>query len=579
MKNIIVFSFLALLFFSSCREELNEKTIEKEIDPPIVLVESSLRGRVVNESGEPVPSAVVTVDNKQTVTNAAGGFTLNSLEVKKESAMIAAESGGYFNGIAQSNFASEGSSFVQITMIDKGNLSIIDTNTGGVVSNNDETEITIPADIFSDAFNNPINGNVGISSKYIDPSADNFGEIMPGELLTRDADDNIECLSPFAGMVFEAELETGTKVDIKEGEEAEIKMRIPDDLLSLSPDELDIYLFDLEEERWVPYSKCKKNGNFYTGSVNTTGYYICAQALPSVCLSGNVLNADGTVSSYLKVIVEDLSDNFIYYGYTDTLGLFCGGVPAFADLKLTIEDLCNNVVYTEFLGPLDGDTHIIDLLLDINVNEYILNIEGSSNDCMGAPLSAGYLSVRYPGKIRIYPLTNGAVDIPLGLKCTDFPILEIQAFSNITKETSEVIYHSDPVDVKFGTINTCKTLNDFINVNVDGTEYWTAPTRFYMKDNTAQNTLVLEGLGNGTEHMIELKNYSGVGSYTNNTVFIMDDDNFPSTSPIVESFSPDITVNILSDDGQYIEGNLSGVGESAAASIVNLNATFRVKKQ
>lgn len=75
MKNIGIFSLFLLLFFSSCRKDVNEVDVQvitpdpiiEQYNPQIENITGSVIGFVVDENGDPMPYAKVVLNN-QTIT-------------------------------------------------------------------------------------------------------------------------------------------------------------------------------------------------------------------------------------------------------------------------------------------------------------------------------------------------------------------------------------------------------------------------------------------------------------------------------------------------------------------------------
>ena len=105
----------------------------------------------------------------------------------------------------------------------------------------------------------------------------------------------------------------------------------------------------------------------------------------------------------------------MYWGYTDSLGYFCGSVPADAVLLLSIVDHCDNKLYCEEIGGFLEDTQLPDIYLEEVLQTYFLNISGMVSHCLAGDTPNGHVAVVYPGRTRIFPFENGLIDINLAL--------------------------------------------------------------------------------------------------------------------------------------------------------------------
>ncbi len=576
MKNrFSIFIFLTLILVA-CQKDIDEVIVETDIEDPIVLVQTSLKGTVVDESGIGLANTLVQAGIASAVTDNKGNFDITSTEIKKDEGIVTAEIPGYFEGIAASNFTSNGSSFIEIVMIDKGEPFEINSEEESFLQTPD-IEIEFPAGKFVDENGNKFEGNVDAFSRYIDPSDESIGALMPGQLVSKSEDGEEEALSALSMMALDLVSENGEPLQLKEGEVAEVKMKIPDELLDRAPDEIILYIYDVEEQRWVKNGSCQKVGNYYNCTISSSGYYCCCVPLPSICLSAQIYNSDSTESCFVKVIIEDLTDNFIYYGFTNEEGFFCGSVPQAAPLKMTVKDHCDNVIYMEEIGPYSEDHHLGDIYLESTVEEYIINISGEVSNCDDVPFTAGHIAVTVPGKLTIFPLTESDINLNLALKCLAFPSLDIQIYSETEQGVTPLMSYTELGDIQLGPIQTCEVLDDHFTIEIDGESFTIAPTQFYKKDNTTSNWYVFEGLSSNETFQLELRNYIGISTYVVNAFFDVNASPLSSV-PSITTSSPDITVNIIDDDGEYIEGDLNGTGYDNNNQQRMLNGTFRIKK-
>lgn len=567
-----------MLCFSACRKDINDIQIMVEEEEPERYVVSSIRGQVISESGTPLSGVSIRVESELLATDAQGYFHFKKLLLKKSGATVRAKLPDYFEGISRANVGADGTSFVKITMMEKGEAEVINSMTANNFTTADGVKIAIPANSIAYLNGSDYNGNVHVQSRWIDPTDDNMAAIMPGDLTARDENGNPLALISYGMLAFELETEGGQELMLRTEAKVEVDIPIPDELLNDAPTETPLWYFDLEEEQWLLSGACQKEGAFYHCTIVSTGYWNCDVAVPAICLSGTVLNSDSTASAYLKVIVEDLTDNFIYWGYTDSLGYFCGSVPQGALLRLTLVDHCDNVVYTADIGPFDTDFTLETIVLDTVVEEFVIQISGMVSHCVTADVPDGHVAVSYPGRIRIFPFETGGFDIPLGLKCVEFPDLNIRVYSTSQAQATEEIIHSSFEDIDIGQVLTCEDLEDFFNLTIDDVDFWTAPTQFYLKDNETTNWMVLEGLSGGGTFRIDIPNFVGVGTYANDIIFRTENDAPSPTYPVLQGASPNITVVISAATDDLISGTIEGNAVNDSGATVEMMGDFTIKK-
>ena len=577
MKNILYFTLL--VFLVSCRDDIDTLTVETIEDPIIILVESGLKGQVVDEAGSPLPFAKITVNERVVTTNSNGRFEFKNIEVKKNGGnVVSAKLEGYFEGISHSNFSAGSSSFVEITMIPKDTPLSLNAANGGTIVNDDNLSITFPQNALRTINNEIYNGNADVHSKWIDPTAENMASIMPGALIATSEDGEALALASYGMLALEIEDDNGMPLELAEGQELDIELPIPNELLDEAPDEIPLWFFDIEEDQWVLKGECKKINSTYSFKITSSGFWNCDIALPAICLSGNIFNADSTFASYLKVEVEDLTDNFIYFGYTDINGFFCGSVPQASNLVLRVIDHCNNIIYESNIGPFSQDTQLEDIYLDELIETFLFNISGSVDNCDMSLFDGGYLSVEYPSSIRIYPFENNIFDVNVAFKCSDFPEVNILAHSLSTNMSTETMTLTTQEDVIFDNELTCHSYEDFMIWSTGGESYTSSPSRFHFKSNTTTNWLVLEAYNALGEIKLEVRDYSGVGLYNSGVFLTTASETNNPNQPLINLSSPEVQLNITSDDGLTITGSLTGNYIDNNGDAQSINIDLRVKK-
>lgn len=581
MKNIIPVSIFAILFlFSACRKDFTDVTITTDETPPIVLIKSSVRGIVVDESGAVLSGAIVEVGGKKTVSGPKGRFHFQNITIEKEENLVTADQIGYFQGASQSGFSAEGSSFVEIRLLNKGTANSVSAPSGGSFTTNEAMKINIPPEALVFTNGDPYYGNVEVYSRWLDPTAEDLGGIMPGALTATDPDGNPLALASYGMLALSLETPNGTELKIEDGQAISVEIPIPAALLSSAPETIDLWQYDLEEGQWLLQGTCKKEGGAYKCQVSSTGYWNCDVALPAICLSGNIFNADGSFASYVKVVVEDLTDNFIYWGYTDSMGYFCGSVPQAAFLRLYIKDHCDNVLYTADIGPFSEDTELDDIYLDQLVESFLIQLNGTAMHCSLPDTPSGHIAVRYPGRLRVFPYENGVFDFPVAFNCLAFPEMEITAYTTNsgTLEVGTTVFHDEFTDLNMGLQQTCEMVSDSFSIVADGNRYTLAPTQYYFKNNVTTGWLLIEGIGGGGKFTIEIRDYQGLMTYGSGVFF-----RSTSTAPLpiypqLSASSPDVSVTVTGDDGTFISGTLTGMAKDPFGTELPVSIDFNVRK-
>lgn len=578
MKNQFLYLCLLLLCISSCRDEINEFSVDSDEEPPLVLVETSIKGRVIDDIGNPVANALVNVGNTSIFSGSDGFFEFDQLAVEKSGDVVSADVPGYFTGVSQANFAAANESFLEIQVLAKGEPDMVSSMIDAAIVKPNGVEINIPANSIVDGNGNRYDGNTMVFSKWLDPTDEDLGGIMPGSLVATDQNSDDVVLATYGMLALDLEAENGEVLSLAEGAMVEVNLPIPEELRMDAPEEMPLWEYDLEEGKWFEKGKCIKNGSNYSFSVTGTGFWNCDVPLESICLSFQVLNEDLTAASFVKVVVEDLTDNFIYWGYTNLGGFVCANVPLSAPLKLTILDHCDNIIYMEEIGVFDDDVILENIVLEENLESFMINVKGSLSNCIQTDVPQGHLGVRYPGRLQIYPFTEGTYDTSIAFICTEFPEMEFTVYSNSEPKATvtQTVFTFDNVDL--GALMSCEDLDDVFTFDVDGLNLFASPTQFYLKPNQTTDWLILEGMSSAGNIIIELRDYQGVGIYNVNAFCTLRGGALAPRFENLEGSSPSIQVEVTEDDGDFMLGSFTGTLENELGQQKSISGTFKVKK-
>jgi hypothetical protein len=572
-----------LILFFACRKETHEyNTTIKEL-PPIKLVESSFKGKVLDEAGEPVAGAKVRIFQSVAITDTKGNFSFNNIKAAKGNSLVKVEKAGYFTSAAMSGSVSGTKQFVKITMLSKGTAQPVSGSLGGTVTNTDGSKVIIkPKSIrFKNGGSTPYEGIVKVFSKWIDPTDPQLGAKMPGALMAIDDKGDEKVLATYGMMALDFETDSGEALELREDNTAGLELPIPAALLDQAEIDVPLWKFDLEQERWLLNGVCHQSGGAYHCSVPSTGYWNCDVPLEAICLSGTVLQSDSTPAYFTKVIVEDLSNNFLYYGYSDINGFFCGSVPKDAPLKITIEDFCGNVLYSQEIGPYSVDFNLENIYLPLNLNEYIIHFTGQLDKCSGQPVTLGQVEVSFPGKSKLFPLdSTGKINFNLKLNCIEFPELQITGYDLDNLFVTNPIFVTDNGDIDLGTITTCAPSVDYFNFLSSLGNFSIAPTKFFYEINTT-DVLNFEAKTVGGIIDCQIKQYTGVGSYNASISFSILDYLLDPMYILANNDGNTLTVTVTSDDGNYIIGTISGSlnRDGDIGQPFDFTGDFKVKKE
>lgn len=333
----------------------------------IALLEASsvitVIGKVTNENGEPVAGGTIySINNKVTADN-KGQFTITTSAADQASIPVWAEQKGYFPGIRTFTNNSQDTQYVKISLLPKKSVGSFESGKGGTVSLLQQIKVDFAANsIVNAADYKPYQGKVLVAAAYIDPTARNFQETMPGELKGIDAGNRLMGLQSFGMVGVEMTGSDGQKLQIAPGKTATLHIGIPTGLRQEAPATIPYWHFDENAGIWKEEGYAISNGSWYTGKVTHFSFWNADYPYPvvqlKVALLTKGLKFNIPIANY-KVVIKAAGDpvSTYGYGYTDATGLVAGNVPANRSLEIYVHDYCGNayLVATVKAGSADID--------------------------------------------------------------------------------------------------------------------------------------------------------------------------------------------------------------------------------
>ncbi len=579
MKKLCVLIIFGLIVFS-CRKDIDEFSRETDIPPPLVLVKKEVKGQVMGVDGQGLQGALVKLAGMTTITSSGGRFDFGLIQVPKARTNIQVELPGYFSSAKTIDNEIGGSSYTSIRLIEKDAPKAFMANQDNNITGDDEVLYKITANTLVTTSGNSYNGEANLYSTWFDPTSSDLGATMPGDLVTVDDDGNTYALMTYGMINVQLETINGQPLTVAEGESIEVEMPVPQGLDVTEGEEIPIWYYDLEESQWLREGFCKVRSGKCVFTITKPGIYNVDKDVEAICLSGTVFDADSTVTPYLQVTVEDLTDNFVYWGYTNSEGFFCGSVPRGAELLITITDHCNNVIYSENIGPFSEDFTLDPIYLESNVSQFLVNIIGDLRTCINpSPTPArGHISIRYPGHLRVHPFEGGDLDTTIAFNCFNFPEIEIIAYDLENGLQSDAQIYTEFEDIDLGQLILCNEFNDSLFLQIDTQLIVASPTEYSFKPNETTDWLVMEATTAAGIITLELRDYTGIGNYTTNA--FLKTENFEPIPEYLEinTASPRIEVEISADDGSFIEGTIQGNALNMEGAQVNVSGQFRIQK-
>lgn len=450
MTKKFAFSLFALLliFAVACRKDDVITDVTMEEPPPVITIQTSVLGLVTDLDGNAIEGATLTMGSSQTTSDENGYFGLNGA-VDSKNAIIKVEMFGYFDSWHSFHPFEDDLAKTQIRLTPRNNPMNVSANDGGEISF-ENVKINFHPGSFVDEGGNTYSGNVSVFAKYLDPTDPNLNEIMPGNLTAFNATGGLRLLQTFGMVNVELEGESGQKLQINKP--ATLEMPVPASILTNAPNEIPLWYFDTEKERWQEEGNATLEGGKYIGTVEHFTFWNCDVPMSFVNITGQVLV--GSQTPVMTVCLTRLDNNDQRCTKTSTTkGLFGGKVPKNQEFLLEIISPCGDVVFSTNVGPFTDDEFIGPFT--VTFNQAVSLVHGTVTDCDGNAVSAGYVLANWgTDHSEIFNLNPNGTFSQSVFQCgaSDITLTGVD-LGNLKKGDPQVFAMSSDVDA--GTLEAC----------------------------------------------------------------------------------------------------------------------------
>jgi hypothetical protein len=409
------FSFAILLVLAiafGCKR--NEVIDDNPTTPGVVVpvndatqVTASVSGIVLDETNNPIANAVVTSGAANTTTNANGIFVFNNISLSKENGSVTVIKAGYFKGVRSFKTSAGKNHAVRLQLMPKTLSGSVNAATGGVINSNGNATINFPANAFVTSTGAAYTGAVKVYSRWIDPTANNLPNIIPGDLRGVSTNGAESILTTYGMVGAELEDASGNVLKIATGKKATITLPIPTSLSASAPATIVLWHFDDATARWKENGTATKTGSTYTAEVDKFSFWNCDVPNTFVILDYTLINAaNNTPLVNTNTRIKKVSDGTYGYGITNNTGFVSGGVPKNEALVLeVVSNVCNTIIYSQNIGPFAANTSLGNINVTIPASQYI-NFSGVALNCSNAPVTNGYVSFYGAGGINAFVNTT-----------------------------------------------------------------------------------------------------------------------------------------------------------------------------
>jgi hypothetical protein len=587
----IALIFVSVLFFQ-CQKEISQVSQPVPNPNPTITnpepISARLQGNVYNENGQPAQGVTVKVGSQTATTDAKGNFRFDNASLDKKSALVIAEMSGYFRAY-RTFAATSGTNYVSIKLIKKTLAGTIDASAGGSVSLSNGAKVALPANGVVKASNSSAyTGTVNVYAAYIDPTASDIDQTVPGSFMAEDKNGKRVTLASFGMMAVELESTSAERLQIKSGSKATLTTPIPASSQANAPASIALWSVNEQTGIWKEEGTATKSGNVYVGDVSHFSFWNCDISFNAVVVTMTVQSASNQPIVHAHVRIKRTSSTYNSQGngWTDSLGQVSGYVPANETLILEILDPCGNVVYTQNIGPFTQNTNIGTITATIPNNAFV-TISGHMSNCSGGNVTSGYAIIYYNNVVRYAYLNNSGDFSTNFLVCSGTPATaQVVAIDNGTQQQSALATVTVTAPgTNAGNFTACGTSAlQYVNFDLDGV----AQTyNSQVPDSLMAYTVPQQGTGQFSTLVSVSHNAAPFGSFYFSFMHpTLAAGTYPATqltinnSTLVTLIQPFniVVTNFPQNIGEYYEGTFSGMYMSQTTTHVISNGTFRIRK-
>ncbi len=294
MKRLYIPIFLTLIISSAlvyygCKDNSTNPPVETGGQT----VTTSITGTVLDESNAPITGAQVKTAGQTTSTNSNGVFIFSGIQVPANRYVVNVEKSGYFKGSYADAPAANGTSTIKIYLMATGTTQTINSSSGGEAALQNGSKVVLNANSVANSDGSVYSGNVNLSVGYLDPTSENFSNLVPGGDMQAQRSDNSQATLYSYGIIkVVMKGDGGEDLNLKSGSQSEITVDIPTSMASNAPTTIPLWHYDETTGLWVEEGTATKQGDKYVGTVSHFSDWNCDVPEGTATVSGLVVDCN-----------------------------------------------------------------------------------------------------------------------------------------------------------------------------------------------------------------------------------------------------------------------------------------------
>jgi len=561
------------MLFTSCNKDDNGDYNNPTDDDIETLnqgsnIQRNFLGKIIDESGDPIDDATVTIGSETATTDTNGVFIINDADVKEKQAYIIAEKTGYLKGM-KTTIPTEGTNIVQIVLVEEQVIATVASGSDSEVNLPNGTTVKFDGE-FKDENGNAYSGNVDVIMYHLDPSNPLIDDIMPGNLQAQNEDGDERVLESYGMLNVELRGDSGEALNIADGHFAEIELTVDPAQNGVAPSTIPLWHFDEDNGYWVEEGEATLVGGKYVAQVSHFSWWNCDAQFPTVTLCLNVVDNSSNPLSNVKVELWRAGAVYPRTGYSDANGEICGLIPANETLTLKAYDQCGVEVFTTSIGPFSTDTDYGNIVMP-SISASV--ITGNLVDCNMNNVTNGYVALTYGNEYATVNVTNGSFSFSV-IECASLTTFTLEGVDYDAFQTTTVIPF-DFSNTNLGNLIACNAVAEYISIQIDSD-----PVEYYLNNvggSVNGDSITVSALSSNDEDGF----YAGGGSTTLGTYSFTSTPSFWIESRILNldyqiPNTIEFTLTNIGAVGDYIDMTISGDYTDLDGNIRTVSGTVHV---
>ncbi|MEO6489434.1 MAG: hypothetical protein ABIO04_05780 [Ferruginibacter sp.] len=586
----IIIPLFAILFFLSCQKDISNNNGEDTgIFPDFTtkVTATVVSGFVTDENNAAVIGASVNVGGSITSTDDYGFFEVKNALVVKDAAVVTVTNPGYFRGIKTFMAENGKSAFFRIKLIPKTNSGNIDAVAGGNVTLGNGMVIALPANAVVVASSNvAYTGSVNVAAHWIDPTAADLSQTMPGDLRGVNTDGYLKTLTTYGMAAVELTSASGELLQIATNKKATLTMPVPSAINGTAPSTIPLWSFDEAKGLWKEEGVATKTGNTYVGEVSHFSFWNCDVPNSYVRFDATVKDNAGNPIPYAWVKISVVGSPYNSgYGYTDSSGYVSGAVPDNAQLLLEVftSYACGTSVYSQNFSTTNVNISLG--VITVTTSLGTATVSGTVTDCTNMPVTNGYVVMLVNGQNFRYSLSNtGTYNFTTILCNSTASASFIAEDANSLQQSTTLVQSISAGANTIPNLQACGvSIQQFITYTIDGgaaiSFTWPADSLMHSGNGGTTSTCYINGTSMSATPVQNVSfSFPTVGIAPGGVEIL---ESFYSSQLGTQTTTSGAPVNITEygNVGEFIAGNFTAT-VSTPAPIVNYTivCSFRVRR-